>query len=102
MAIPPPPPLARVTIGALAVAPLLTATVWLAGTAEAPLAVVTTDAVVPALVCWVAAGTPGLDPSAAPPRAPSPSTVAVAAALALRLVMVAPFLSGDRSCAPAG
>jgi hypothetical protein len=82
-----PPPLARVTIGFWTVERGFTVA---AGTvAAAPLALVTIAAeVLPALDCWPDAGTPGFVPSATPPRAPSPNTVAVAATLARRLLLI--------------
>jgi hypothetical protein len=82
-----PAPLERVTIGFWT---LERGFVVATGTvAAAPLVLVTIAAEVgPALDCWPATGIPGFVPSAAPPRAPSPNTVAVAAILALRLLLM--------------
>ena len=70
-------------------------------TVVAPLALVTMAVVAPFALpaCPETAGVPGFDPSAKPPSAPSPRTVAVAYAFALRLVIAAPLV-GPTDLAP--
>jgi hypothetical protein len=51
----------------------------------APLALVTIFPPAAPEACWLGTGIPGFVPSAAPPRTPSPNTVAPAASFALRL-----------------